>query len=42
MSDAFALDKQQVRRSFEQAAATYGAAAVLQNEVCRRVLARLE
>ena len=41
MSDALAVDKRLVRRSFEQAAATYDAAAVLQNEVCRRMLARL-
>ena len=31
-----------VRRSFERAAAGYDAAAVLQNEVCRRMLARLD
>ena len=42
MSDALAVDKRLVRRSFEQAAATYDAAAVLQNEVCRRMLARLD
>lgn len=42
MSDPFALDKRLARRSFEQAAATYDAAAVLQNEICRRMLARLE
>lgn len=42
MSDVLALDKRLVRRSFEQAAATYDAAAVLQNEVCRRMLARLD
>ncbi len=42
MSDALAVDKRQVRRSFEQAAATYDAAAVLQDEVCRRMLARLD
>ena len=42
MSDAFALDPRQVRRSFEQAAATYDEAAVLQHEVCRRMLARLD
>lgn len=34
-------DKRTLRRSFERAAATYDAAAVLQNEVCRRMLARL-
>ena len=42
MRDALAVDKRLVRRSFEQAAATYDAAAVLQNEVCRRMLARLD
>ena len=42
MSDAWAVDKRQVRRSFEETAATYDAAAVLQNEVCRRMLARLD
>jgi malonyl-CoA O-methyltransferase len=42
VSDVLALDKRLVRRSFEQAAATYDAAAVLQNEVCRRMLARLD
>jgi malonyl-CoA O-methyltransferase len=42
MSDPLAVDKRLVRRSFEQAAATYDAAAVLQNEVCRRMLARLD
>lgn len=42
MSDAHAVDKRQVRRSFERAAATYDAAAALQDEVCRRMLARLD
>jgi malonyl-CoA O-methyltransferase len=42
MSDALAMDKRLVRRSFEDAAETYDAAAVLQNEVCRRMLARLD
>ena len=42
MSEAFAMDKRLMRRSFEQAAATYDAAAVLQNEICRRMLARLD
>jgi malonyl-CoA O-methyltransferase len=42
MRDALAVDKRQVRRSFERAAATYDTAAVLQNEVCRRMLARLD
>lgn len=42
MNDALAVDKRLVRRSFEHAAATYDAAAVLQNEICRRMLARLD
>lgn len=42
MADALTLDKLGVRRSFERAAASYDAAAVLQNEVCRRMLARLD
>jgi malonyl-CoA O-methyltransferase len=42
MSDPLELDKRRARRSFERAAATYDAAAVLQNEVCRRMLARLD
>jgi len=42
MSDPFALDKRLARRAFERAAATYDAAAVLQNEICRRMLARLD
>jgi len=42
MSDPFALDKQHARRSFERAAARYDAAAVLQREVCRRMLSRLD
>jgi malonyl-CoA O-methyltransferase len=42
MADALAVDKRTVRRSFERAAASYDAAAVLQNEVCRRMLARLD
>jgi malonyl-CoA O-methyltransferase len=42
VSDGLALDKRLVRRSFEHAAATYDAAAILQNEVCRRMLARLD
>ncbi len=36
------IDKQAVRRSFDRAAATYDAAAVLQHEVCRRGLERLD
>ena len=42
MPDELALDKRLVRRSFDQAAKTYDAAAVLQNEVCGRMLSRLE
>jgi malonyl-CoA O-methyltransferase len=42
MDDALAVDKRQVRRSFEAAAAGYDAAAVLQDEICRRMLARLD
>ena len=42
MSDAHAVDKRSVRRAFERAAAGYDDAAVLQNEVCRRMQARLE
>ena len=37
-----ALDKRLLRQSFEKAAAGYDAAAVLQLEVCRRMLARLD
>ena len=42
MSNALAVDKRMLRRSFEQAAAGYDTAAVLQHEVCRRMLARLD
>lgn len=42
MNDLPALDKRAVRRSFERAAATYDAAAVLQHEVCRRSMERLD
>lgn len=42
MADELALDKRLVRRSFDNAAARYDAAAVLQNEICRRMLSRLE
>ena len=42
MNDAWAVDKRQARRSFEDTAATYDASAVLQNEVCRRMLGRLD
>lgn len=36
------FDKRRVRRSFERAARTYDAAAVLQHEVCRRMDERLD
>jgi malonyl-CoA O-methyltransferase len=36
------LDKREVKRSFERAAERYDAAAILQHEVCRRMLERLE
>jgi malonyl-CoA O-methyltransferase len=42
MSDEAAIDKREVRRAFEQAASTYDEAAVLQNEICARMLERLE
>jgi malonyl-CoA O-methyltransferase len=41
MDDAHAVDKARMRRSFEAAAAGYDAAAVLQEEICERMLARL-
>ena len=42
MSDELAVDKREVRRAFENAAAHYDAAAVLQHEVCARMLERLQ
>jgi len=42
MDDERLIDKRSSRRAFERAAETYDAAAVLQNEVCRRMLARLD
>ena len=42
MNDQSALDKQQIRHSFDRAAATYDQAAVLQREICARALERLE
>lgn len=42
MSEAFALDKRQLRRSFGRAATTYDRAAVLQREICKRALERLD
>lgn len=38
----FEIDKREVRRAFSRAAADYDAAAVLQREVCKRMLERLE
>lgn len=40
--NASTLDKRRVRRAFEHAAATYDAAAVLQQEICTRMLSRLD
>ena len=40
--DSYRLDKQQARRAFERAAATYDAAAALQSEVGDRMLERLD
>lgn len=42
MSDELLVDKRKVRRSFEHAAPGYDAVAILQGEVCNRMLARLE
>jgi len=42
MSAETTVDKRQLRRSFERAAESYDAAAVLQNEICRRMLERLD
>lgn len=42
MRDEAALDKREVRRAFEHAAPTYDAAAVLQHEICARMLERLD
>jgi malonyl-CoA O-methyltransferase len=42
VSNEVAIDKRQVRRSFEHAAASYDAHAVLQHEVCGRMRERLE
>ena len=42
MSDEFLFDKRLVRRSFDQAAATYDTVAVLQREVSDRMLERLQ
>jgi len=40
--DEFLIDKRQLRRSFSRAAANYDAAAVVQREVCKRLLERLD
>lgn len=42
MNDDAAVVKHRMRRAFERAAATYDAAAVLQNEVCARMVGRLD
>jgi malonyl-CoA O-methyltransferase len=42
MAEPFRLDRPALRRAFERAAETYDAAAVVQNEVCQRMLARLD
>ena len=42
MNDAYSPDKRQLRRSFDLAASTYDAAAVLQREICNRALERLD
>jgi len=41
MSDAFAIDKRELRRAFGRAAPRYDAAATLQRSVCDRMLERL-
>ena len=42
MTESFHTDKRQVRRSFDRAATSYDAAAVLQREVADRMLSRLD
>ena len=42
MDNSLAIDKRRVRESFDKAASGYDAAAVLQHEVCRRMLSRLQ
>ena len=42
MTSDYKLDKRQVRHAFDRAATSYDAAAVLQHEVCDRMLSRLE
>jgi malonyl-CoA O-methyltransferase len=41
VSSDLAIDKREVKRAFERAASGYDAAAILQHEVCRRMLERL-
>ena len=40
--EQFEIDKQEVRRAFSKAAATYDAAAIVQREVCTRMLEKLD
>lgn len=40
--EKFEIDKKEVRRAFSRAATDYDAAAVVQHEVCKRMLERLE
>ncbi len=42
MNDDYTIDKRSVRAAFERAAAGYDSAAILQREVCDRMLSRLE
>jgi malonyl-CoA O-methyltransferase len=42
MPDSSSTEKRQMRRAFERAAGTYEEAAVLQREICDRMLARLD
>jgi len=42
MTENFVLDRNEVRRAFDRAAASYDAHAVLQREVCDRLLERLD
>lgn len=42
MDNGHSIDKRQLRHSFERAAASYDQAAVLQREVCERMLSRLD
>ncbi len=42
MAEEFRLDKREVRRAFDRAAADYDAHAVLQREICDRLMQRLD